>query len=313
MGEIDALVAAVAERQHGVVSRAQVLELGGTGGVIERRRASGRWRSLRTGVYVVVGSADTWHRRLMAACLGTRGVASHRAAAHLWHLPGFPAGRIEVVVPRGRRVRSAGELVHQSIDLCRLVPVAREGIPVTPLARTVLDLGAVVSPDRYSAIVHRCVHERRVAWHELLGAVLSHGPRRGRDGLGRLRAVLDADLGTRPSESDLEHLLEQVLVDAGLPRPDRQVVVQDRQGRFVARVDLGYPEQCVAIEADGRAFHTSPTDFERDRSRQNALVLAGWTVLRFTWRDVLERPDAIARDVAAALRSSPNRDRKSVV
>lgn len=301
MAAADLAVAALAADQHGVFTRHQALALGMSEGGISWRVKSGRWRRLRPRVFAIAGSSNTWHQRLMAACLGSGGLASHRAAAHLWNLPGFGAGRIEIVVDRTQQVRPRGELVHRSVDLWHIQPVARAAMPTTPIDRTVLDLGAVVHPDRYPAVVHRCVGEGRVSWRQLLDAVLLHGPRRGRDGLGRLRSVVDADLGSRPSESDLEQLLERVIVQAGLPRPARQVVVHDRAGRFVARVDLAYPAQRIAIEADGRAHHSDPADFERDRVRQNRLVLAGWTVLRFTWRDVLERSHAIEAEVRAAL------------
>jgi len=93
-------------------------------------------------------------------------------------------------------------------------------------------------------------------------------------------------------------VLVAILRDAGLPEPTRQYEVRNGDG-VVARIDFAYPDRRLAIELDGFECHTNR--FQRDRSRQNGLVLRGWTVLRFTWADVVERPDYVVATLATAL------------
>jgi very-short-patch-repair endonuclease len=80
-----------------------------------------------------------------------------------------------------------------------------------------------------------------------------------------------------------------------------------REGRFLGRVDVGYPDQRIAIELDGFATHGSPAALQRDLRRQNRIVLEGWLVLRFTWADVVERPGEVAATVARALGAASRR------
>jgi very-short-patch-repair endonuclease len=72
-------------------------------------------------------------------------------------------------------------------------------------------------------------------------------------------------------------------------------------GRFIARLDAAYPERRIAIEVDGYEAHSSPEAFQRDRTRQNRLVALGWTVLRFTWADVVHRPSMVAQAIKEAI------------
>ncbi len=90
-----------------------------------------------------------------------------------------------------------------------------------------------------------------------------------------------------------------MLRDRGLPEPVRQLRVVVGGRRF--RLDLAYVEQRLAIESDGFAVHGTRHEFERDRERQNLLVLDGWRILRFTWRQVCEQPDVVADVVRSAL------------
>jgi very-short-patch-repair endonuclease len=250
-------------------------------------------------VYRVGGAPDTWEQRVLCACLLGLAIASHRTAAALWRLDRFTEHLVEVSVDRWRRFERPGVVVHESLDLDRIEPVERRGIPCTPLDRTILDLGAVMRFAEYDLMVQRVVASGRISWQELLAVLVKHA-RRGRDGAGRLRAVLDERYGIVPAGSDFEVLVERLLVDHGLPKPVRQHEVRSAKGWFIARVDLAYPERKIAIELDGRAFHSDAEAFERDRERQNQLVLRGWTVLRFTWKQLLDEPGRIVQTVLDA-------------
>lgn len=298
-------LAEVAAKQHGLLGRDQILDLGLSASAIDRRVRAGRWNRELHSVFSVAGVPRTWEFRLMALSLGYGALASHRSGAALWRVDGFGQGIPEVVVERGRRLVVPGVRVHQSTDLDRIEPVVRRGIPTTPLDRTVLDLGAVLRIEDYQLVVERVVRSGSLTWRDLLDVLVRHA-RRGRDGVGRLRAVLDERYGATPSDSDFEVLVEALLARADLPRPVRQHEVRTRGGRFVARIDLAYPGQLVAIELDGRSFHSDRHSFERDRERQNQLVLLGWTVLRFTWTQLLEHPERIVAAVHEALRGRPS-------
>jgi very-short-patch-repair endonuclease len=229
---------------------------------------------------------------------GPDAVASHRSAAALWGLDGCRKGEPEVTIPFGRRYRPDGARVHQSKDLGRVQAVRRAGIPTTPIERTLLDLGAVAGKGVVLIAVDDARRSGLTDWDRLLDCLVLHA-RRGRDGVGTFRSILDDHFGELAvTDSAFERLVFAFLCEAGLPKPvlQHEVSVGGRCYRF----DLAYPEQRVAIELDG-TVHLRRDVWERDHERQNALVLAGWTVLRFTWRDYRERRLELVREVRAAL------------
>lgn len=300
---LDQEIASLAQRQHGVFSREQALELGASEKAIRTRTIAGRWQRVHRGVFLVGGAAVTWRSRLLAACLLTGGLASHRSAALLWRIDGSRVQRPEVVVPRGKRFCIEGVTVHESKDFDRCEATVIDGIPVTGRLRTVLDLGAVLSSRRVAQSVDHVLRTGQASLDELWQVHTRHR-RRGRNGTGVLASVLEDETRTRAiPESFFERLVFDLLVDAGLPTPVPQVEVRDGGGRFVARVDLAYPEHKVAIELLGKQFHHTERAFEEDPARRNRLEVLGWTVLEFTWRLYADRPNRLCSQVAAALRS----------
>jgi very-short-patch-repair endonuclease len=302
---VDASIACIAAKQHGLITRTQAMAAGASEHMIRHRVRRGRWAVHRRGVLSISGSAETWEQRLMGACLATGAPASHRAAAALWYLPGIYRPCPELTVEHRRRVHLDGVRVHQSLDLDRIELDERSGIPCTPLDRTVLDLGAVLHPDVYGDTVREVIRIKMLSWLDLYEVLVRHA-RRGRDGCGRLRAVLEAEEGLTPTMSRFEHLLEQLLMSSDLPSPVRQHPALDHDGRLIGVIDLCYVGERVAIEADGRAFHQEE-QFEVDRRRQNRLVLEGWTVLRFTWSMLVRQPWTIVDEVRQALNASKRR------
>ena len=126
--------------------------------------------------------------------------------------------------------------------------------------------------------------------------------RRGRNGVGVLRELLEERYGTTIPDSWFGRLVADLLEGAGLPVPVIEHDVHGPGGRWLARVDLAYPERRVAIELDSKAHHLHEAAFETDRVRQNGLELAGWTVLRFTWAFYSRHPVRLCAQVDAALR-----------
>ncbi len=137
------------------------------------------------------------------------------------------------------------------------------------------------------------------SWDELIATLLAHA-RRGRPGIRRLRRVIAANLHREEAtDSRFEILVLTLLLEHGLPEPVLHHNVRAADGRFIAEVDLAYPELRIAIELDG-GVHRDREVFERDRPRQNRLVLEGWTVLRFTWDTLVRHPERIVAEVRAA-------------
>jgi very-short-patch-repair endonuclease len=164
----------------------------------------------------------------------------------------------------------------------------------------------VVSPATLEVALERALHQRLTTLDRLQHRLLEVA-RRGRDGVGPLRALIaERDPSLAPAASDLETLLLQVLRAHGVPAPVRQFQTVIDGETF--RLDLAYPDSKIFLEGDGFGVHTTRHAFERDRHRQNLLVLAGWMPLRFTWRQLCRQPRRAAYQVLDArnLRRPPN-------
>lgn len=290
MTTIDDAIGRLASRQHGIITRKQALSLGATSAMISRRRSNGRWIVVEAGVYRIHGAPDTWHSRVMALCLAYGGVASHRSAAFLHGLSGFAPTIIEISVPRGRAVQRPGVKMHESTDLHLFVPQTINAIPTTPVERLVVDLGAVVRFDRFDRVVDELIRRRSITWETLLDQLIRHS-RRGRDGVGSLRALLEERYQADVGDSPLEGAFIRELRRRRVREPVAQHNVRDRTG-FIARVDFAYPRLKIAIELDGRAFHGDPV-FESDRDKRFRLTAAGWYVIEITWKMLVGNPDAV--------------------
>lgn len=294
MKRLDIRVEEVAARQHGVFTRDQARAVGASVDACERRLASGLWVSSgHAGVYALRGHAPTWHQRLIAGVLaGPAGtVASHRSAAMLHGVrEGTP---VEVTVPMRAQHRLPG-VVHQlpvaSNDRCVV-----DGIPATRIDRTLFDLAAVLGEVQVERAVEAALRSG-LTTRERLASYAEEAGRRW--GAGRFRRVVGRCSAGRPTGSELEVRFLQLLRAAGLEEPVRQHEVRvDGQRYFL---DFAYPARRLAIELDGRAFH----GFDEERRRQNSLILAGWTLLRFTWVDVTERGGATVAAVVTGLKAA---------
>ena len=287
-------------KQYGLISRAQALGAGMTRHQIQRQLDERRWRAAAPGVYHDSAVPETPHSRLLAACIAHGGLASHRAAAALHGIDGFRLVRAEIVVAPGRGRSAAGVRLHRStqMDLARLD--VRDGIPCTGLARTLLDLAAVVDRRRLESALDCVLRNRRLTHLDLYEVVVSHS-RQGRNGLTRLRAALDDRFGDDCVPlSDWSRWVCDLLVKSGLGRPALEYRVHDAAGRFLAQVDLAYPQRRLAIELDSVRWHHNRKSFVDDRRRRNKLQAAGWNVLNFTWEDYAARSGELCAFVAKA-------------
>jgi hypothetical protein len=289
-------------RQHWLASAADVRTAGGTQGAIDRRLRTGRWELADRGVYRLVGPPPSWRTSLLAPILsaGPRARASHFAAAALHGIPGYPESTPELTIPRGQGQRRPDLKVHTSTDLERSTLVVVDAIPVTDVARTILDLARTVGDKRLGRTIENARRLKATDWDQLISTLARHA-RRGRPGIRRLRRVIARNAHRDEiTDSDFELLVLALLLESGLPEPVLHHRVTDGE-RFVAEVDLAYPELRIAIELDGRV-HLDEARRELDLPRQNDLILCGWIVLRFTWQRFRDRPESIVAEVRDARR-----------
>lgn len=287
----------VASRQQGLLTRAQAGEAGLTQRQVSSRVGRGLWQPVHRGVYRLAGSPRTRQQELLAAALATRGVVSHRAAG--WSAGLVDRYEVEVSVLRSRAPRVRGVILHRSGDLRDDHVVVRDGIPTTSVLRVLADLGAVLPLPFVERALERAIGRRLCTFDDAVG-VLYELSKQGRNGIGVLRAALDGwGHGTVEPDSVLEAAFARMCKQHDLPTPvfQHEVWVGGRR----RRLDAAWPRQMVAVEVDGFASRVSLDRFQDDRTRQNALVRAGWTVLRFTWADVTRRPGATATTLTSVL------------
>lgn len=287
--------------QHWLASRDDVMRAGGTRSQIVHRLSIGRWETADDNVYRLVGAPQGWHAKVLAPILAIGGssVASHLCAAAVHGIPGFGQGTPELSIERGLGHRRPGLRLHTSTDLPRCTRVVVDGVPVTDVARTILDCARYVGDARVLRSIEACRRANTTDWNRLI-ATLAHHARRGRPGIQRLRRVILANAHRdEVTDSDFELLVLALLREHGLPEPVLHYRLVDGT-RFVAEIDLAYPQLRIAIELDG-SHHLEADVRERDLPRQNDLMLLGWTVLRFTWTRLVERPESIVAEVRAAI------------
>jgi hypothetical protein len=277
--EVDMAVARAAARQHGLLTRGQAADAGAGRGFVAHRLETGRWIRVGPGVYRVAGVPVTWTQRALAACLvaGPGALLSHGSAAALWRVSGFRPGRLDITVPPGRSGRNGLARVHRSPTVGGVV---RDGVPVTRPARTVADLAGVVHPDRLEEAVDDVLCRRLCRLEDL-------SPAAGVRGSRVLRTVLEAWNGGGLAEGVAEMRVVRRLLAAGLPPPVRQYEIR-AGGLLVARVDLAYPDEGLAIELDGFRWHAGRGPFRSDRLRRNRIEAAGWRLLETATDDVGE-------------------------
>lgn len=288
----------LARRQHGAIARRQALDAGLSAAAIKRRVGAGSWTRLRQGVYVVGGAPPTWQQSVIGCCLagGDDVLSSHRTGARLWGLVAAD-GRTEVLVAGDRRVRLPGVRVHQTVLLPPMDRAERDGIPVTSLARTLVDVSQRQDPEVVGRWIDAAVRGHGLDLLDLRSCVARlTGP--GRRDLGPIQQALAVRLpGWDPGDSALEVRALLAIARAGLPAPVQQHVVRRPDGSL-ARIDLAYPAERIAIELDGWDHHGRRSAFDRDRIRRNELTLLGWDVYQFTWS---MSDDQLVRTVRAAL------------
>jgi predicted transcriptional regulator of viral defense system len=303
---LERALAELARRQWGVVSRAQLTTLGLGRGAIERRLRAGRLRRVHRGVYAIGGAALPGEGRHLAAVLacGEGAVLSHVSAAVHWGLLTYEPAEPHVTAPESR-AGAPGIRLHRTRSLDARDTSTHRGIPITTLARTLLDLAATAPRNHLEHAIGQALRNQLYDQRAIDDVLHRHRSRRGTRALRR--ATADDPAFTR---SELERRFRALCRRAGLPRPLSNVVVADADGH-PHEVDFFFPAHRLVVETDGWRDHGTRVAFERDRAKDAALVAAGLLVLRFTKRQIRHDPDTVAERLRAgccrAFASAPAR------
>lgn len=268
----DVRLAAIAARQHGIVTAAQLRELGFARSTIAARVRAGRLHRVHQGVYAVGQSSLSDEGRWMAAVLACGGGAtlSHGSAAALWGFLRPEPGPVDVSLPSrsGRRHRD-GIRIHRPRALPPRDLTGRSGIPVTTPRRTIADISHTLPPYLVRAAARQAQHTG-------------------------FRVTLDR------SRSDLELDFAGFCRRHRLPRPELNIRVgNERIGYFT--VDFLWPARRLAVETDSYEYHQGDVSFEDDHSRDLALRRLGFEVRRYTGRQLEREGSLVAAEIRARL------------
>jgi len=294
----DQRLARIAERQHGLVSRRQLVAIGLSSKAVTRRVEKGRLHRIHLGIYAVGHLERTSEARWMAAVMacGSGAVLSHLDAAALWNIYAGEGARVHVTTVRKAGGRLDGVQVHRARRLHPEDVTAKQGIPVTTVARTLVDLTDVLGSDRVLRALREAEFLQLLDHHALTAAVhRAHGRRR----LTVLKDAIQAHTPGQIVREELEHRFLELVREAGLPPPETNVKITARGRRY--EIDCLWREQRVAVELDGRAGHARTAAFEPDRRKDAALNAIGLRPLRFTWLRVSREPADVIAELDATL------------
>lgn len=300
---MDLAVSALASRQHGVVSVAQLLEIGLTHRMIERRVACGWLHRIHHGVYAVGHANISREGRWMAATLacGPGAVLSHRSAAAHLGIRNTNSAWVEVSSPGRAGHSREGIVVHSGDTLSSADVCVAAAIPCTTVARTIFDLSAVLNRDALEYALHRAQSKPSSLDFGELAALLERSP--GRRGTAQLRSLLGRPAGLTDAEakSRMERKFLALCRKARLPEPRVNSWIPLAIPAGGLEVDFSWADCKLAVETDSARFHDTSRARRNDPARDRALMLAGWRVARYTWWDVTTQPGRVASELRALL------------
>ena len=280
----------IVQRQAGVIGFHQAVQAGMSTRTVQRRVAGGAWRELLPLVYLVSGHRRTdevWTRAAWLWAGGAPAVVTGLAAAH-WHgmLDAAPA-LVEITVPRATHRNAPAGVALRRSDLPAVDLVERRGLLVADAPLAALD-AAIALPDG-SAFLDRAL-QKHIPFLNLYDCYCRN---LGRRGWSQARQLITA--AADRADSAAERILKRLLREAGITG----WVFGHPFGPHL--LDLAFPDQRVAIEVDGWAWHVDVDRFRADRRKGNELTRAGWILLRFTWHDLVTRPAEVVAEIRHAL------------
>ncbi len=299
---VDREVARLAAAQHNVVGLDQLVELGLSPSAVVQREACGRLHRIHEGVYAVA-AVLSGEGRLIAAALacGQQAVVSHRSAAGLLGLLRDSRAVIDVIAPK-RRGRSVEGIRAHACSLATEDRVEVSQIPCTSVARTLVDLAGAVSERPLRSAVRHAEVLRLLDVREVERTARRISRPRGIVRLRRLLAEFDPD--QLQTESELEARFLDLCIREGLPRPAVNVPIA--VDGIEIRPDFAWPAERLIVELDGARFHSTASGVERDKRRDQRLLLAGWSTVRVTWTQLRSEPILLASSVRQLLSDRAN-------
>jgi hypothetical protein len=279
----------IARNQAGVISRAQARQFGITAQTEQRRIRQGIWRPCGRALiwHLYVRSGDEYRAWLLQIEAGEKAIVTGPVAARLggWFIPGDE--RIVIMRDHDRCEASGVRVMRRANPAWPAQPSGlRVALPLDALADTV-----ICRPLRQAESLIDHALQKRWITPESFDELIGHRAGRGRRGVGRLRLLRERVVSG--SHSHAEQHLAPILRRSHTGRWQANFLICDDSGFAVAELDFALPSLRIAIEVDGRAFHSDSHTFEYDRKRQNWLVVHGWSVLRFTWESIMNDPDGI--------------------
>lgn len=277
--KVDAVIGRIAARQHGAVTREQLLAAGLTARMIDERISTGMLLPVHRGVYLLSWGPRSPLASEAAAVLACspQALLSHRTAGRLWELPVATPYAIELTVVGRHRKSPKGLIVHSVSRLAASELRRHAGIPITSPSLTVLDLAALTAESALQAIVNEA-RVLRLLTEEELHATLRRHPRRA--GARRVRKLLDSERGPRITRSEAERKALMVMRAHGIEPDDSDVQL----GPY--RMDFFFERELLAVEVDGYRYHGTPKRFVDDRRRMAYLASRGIQVFPLTWDDL---------------------------
>ena len=300
----ESVCAESAARQFGLITWSQARASGFTARQIHVRVKRGLWLRYLPGVYRMAGAGTSLQQYLMGACLwgGPITVVSHRAAAALFGLQGVSPGTVEITTTTSKRAPTPRIRVHHVRGLEKRDLTVYKGLPVTSVARTIVDLASVASPRVLETAFNHALRFRQTSAEDVAAKLRELGSN-GRRGTQELRKLLGSrEILHEGSASDAEDDFISFLRWARLPAPVGQFTIADDKGRFVMRCDFAYPEHKLAVEIDSHSFHSEPGDRARDHSKRRRATALGWLVVSVTRQDLGPGRMLLANDLGAILR-----------
>ncbi len=291
----DVRVARLAANQWGVVDLDDLRRCGLSDQAVLRRVRSGRLHRLYERVFAVGHTNLPQQARILAAvkACGPRAVASHHAAGELYAIVRLRDRRPDVTVLGATTRRHDGIRIHRTQRRERADVTRCQGIPVTSVARTLVDLAADLTYEELRRAIREAQAQRIVALPQLVDTLARLRPCRGAVNLARIVAT-----GPAPTRSELEDVVLDLMLRGGLKHPDVNVPIRVG-GRWVVP-DFRWPEQRLVVEADGARYHDGDVAREDDAERQALLEAAGERVLRVRWEQAVCRESLTLRRFRAA-------------
>lgn len=298
----DRLIADLAGRQAGRVSRRQLLAAGVSHDGIKARVRSGRLISLHHGVYALGHRSDARARHWGALlAVGDDGAISHMSAMAEHRLVRHAPIVVDVTIPRRLAGRDGVRVHVRALEPASLTAI--EGLPVTTPAQTLFDLATMLGTEQLTKIANEAFVQRLVTTDDLHATLGRNRSRKGASGFRRMLARIDPE--GRRIRSPLEARFNAFLRERGFPPWESNARIE--VGGETIEPDVLWRRQRVAVEADGRDPHLAPLTFASDRRRDRRLRVEGWEPVRVTTVDLDDRPDELDTDLRVLLGLGPRR------